>query len=85
MEEYLNAPSAENLLALGSNRAQIIADTLARNSPTDSQAEYDVSEPSSSSLFKVAALYTTVSACRVDGCGAQVESAVEETVGEFVM
>lgn len=83
MEEYLNAPSAENLLALGSNRAQIIADTLARNSPTDSQAEYDVSEPSS--LFKVAALYTTVSACRVDGCGAQVESAVEETVGEFVM
>ena len=40
-------------------------------------------EESVALLFKVASLYTTVSACHVDGCDAQVESAVEQTAGEF--
>lgn len=74
IEEYLSDPSAENLLALGDDRAQILVDSLAPDSPSDSKGGVD-------SLFKVASLYTTVTACHVDGCGPQVKSAVEQTVG----
>ena len=77
LEEYLTAPSAENLLALGANRAQILAESLAMSSPSESQ------DSDTTSLFKVAGLYTKVTACHVSGCGAQMENAVAQTVGKF--
>lgn len=84
LEEYLNTPSAENLLALGDNRAQVIVESLARNSPTDSQdADPNTTYRGMASAFKVARLYTTVTACHVDGCDAHVKSAVEQTVGKL--
>lgn len=84
LEEYLNNPSAENLLTLGANRAQLIAESLARSCPTESLAVVSpTAEKDLPSAFKVAGLYTTVSACHVDGCGGEVEGAVEQTVGEF--
>ena len=84
LEEYLNAPSAENLLALGANRAQIIVESLERNSLTDSQdADTTITHRGMASAFKVAGLYTKVTACHIDGCGANVESAVEQTVGKL--
>ena len=81
LEEYLNAPSAKNLLALGANRAQVLVESLARNSPTDSQDA--TTYRGVASAFKVARLYTTVTACHIDGCDAHVKSVVEQTVGKL--
>lgn len=70
LEEFLAAPTGQNLLSLGEDRAQLITNSLDRGSP-------DSPPP----IQQAAALYSKITASYVDQCDATVKEAVETTLG----